>query len=468
MDCTEPDDGLLQTIVTQTAGCGSILLAYSGGLDSSVLLHLLVALRQRLGLPIRAAYIHHGLNPLADSWAEHCRQQCERWQVPFASLPVKVEAQNGGIEAAARTARYQALQAHLQDGEALLTAQHLDDQSETFLLALKRGSGPAGLSAMAASTLLGDSTTLGQHRLVRPLLGISRLQLEAYAQRHQLDWIEDDSNQDERFDRNFLRRQILPRLTQRWPHFPSAVARSAQLCAEQEQLLDELLEESLQALCQSDGALSINGLVPLSPVRRFALLRRWLAQQGATMPAREQLQRLWDEVAMSRQDADPVLQLNQMQVRRFRQYLYLLPLMPSLKDHVIPWQLPSCSLSLPDNLGSLLLTDSGEAIRAPENGESVSIRFSTRGTVHIVGRAHGRQIKKLWQELGVPPWWRDRTPLVFYNEQLIAAMGRFVTREGQAKANQPVWHILWEKKAWGKKSLGKESLGEKLKLADSE
>ncbi|MEQ9926906.1 MULTISPECIES: tRNA lysidine(34) synthetase TilS [Pectobacterium] len=439
VDHTEPVDGLLQTIVAQTAGCGSILLAYSGGLDSSVLLHLLVVLRQRSGLPIRAAYIHHGLNPLADSWAEHCCQQCERWQVPFASLPVKVEAQNGGIEAAARTARYQALQAHLQEGEALLTAQHLDDQSETFLLALKRGSGPAGLSAMAAQSML------GHHRLVRPLLGISRLQLEAYAQRHQLGWIEDDSNQDERFDRNFLRRQILPRLTQRWPHFPSAVARSAQLCAEQEQLLDELLEESLQALCQPDGALSIDGLAPLSLVRRFALLRRWLAQQGATMPAREQLQRLWDEVATSRQDAEPVLQLNQMQIRRFRQYLYLLPLMPSLKDRIIPWQSPSCSLSLPDNLGTLLLADSGVAIRAPENGEAVSIRFSTSGTVHIVGRAHGRQIKKLWQELNVPPWWRDRTPLVFYNEQLIAAVGRFVTREGQVRENQPVWHIVWGK-----------------------
>ncbi|KHN51292.1 tRNA lysidine(34) synthetase TilS [Pectobacterium fontis] len=438
VDCTETDDGLLQTIVTQTAGCGSILLAYSGGLDSSVLLHLLVAVRQRAGLTIRAAYIHHGLNPLADSWAEHCRQQCERWQVPFAALTVTVESQHGGIEAAARTARYQALHAHLQEGETLLTAQHLDDQSETFLLALKRGSGPAGLSAMAAQSML------GHNRLVRPLLGFSRLQLEAYAQRHQLHWIEDDSNQDERFDRNFLRRQILPRLTQRWPHFPSAVARSAQLCAEQEKLLDELLEESLQALCQPDGALSIDGLTPLSSVRRFALLRRWLAQQGAMMPAREQLQRLWDEVAMSRQDAEPVLQLNQMQIRRFREHLYLLPLMTSLKECILPWQPTSCPLSLPDNLGTLWLAESGMAVRAPENGEAVSIRFSTRGMVHIIGRAHGRHIKKLWQELGVPPWWRDRTPLVFYNEQLIAAVGRFVTREGQVKESEPVWHISWE------------------------
>ncbi|MEH0875931.1 tRNA lysidine(34) synthetase TilS [Pectobacterium cacticida] len=443
MNGTEPDDDLLPTILAQTADCRSILLAYSGGLDSSVLLHLLVAARRQSGLAVRAAYVNHGLNPRADSWAEHCRQQCQRWQVPFSALSVTVETQNGGLEAAARTARYQALQAHLEAGETLLTAQHLDDQSETFLLALKRGSGPAGLSAMAAKS------TLGAHQLVRPLLGFSRLQLEAYAQRHQLQWIEDDSNQDERFDRNFLRRQILPHLAQRWPHFSKAVARSAQLCAEQEQLLDELLEESLQALCRPDGALSIDGLAQLSPARRFALLRRWLARQGMTMPTRDRLQRIWEEVAISRQDAKPQLQLNQMQVRRFRRHLYLLSPMMPLQNCVLSWQPMLCPLPLPDNLGSLVLADSGMKVRAAENGEAVTVRFSTSGIVHIVGRTHGRHIKKLWQELGVPPWWRDRTPLVFYNDQLIAAMGQFVTQAGQVRENGAEWHIRWDKASAG-------------------
>lgn len=414
-----------------------MLVAYSGGLDSCVLLHLLVTLRQRSNIDVRAAYVHHGLNPLADSWAEHCRHQCRQWLVPFATLAVTVDAQNGGVEAAARAARYQVLKAHLQDDEILLTAQHLDDQSETFLLALKRGSGPAGLSAMAAKTISDN------HTLLRPLLGFSRRQLEQYARQHQLCWIEDDSNHDERFDRNFLRRRVLPLLTQRWPHFPVAVSRSAQLCAEQEQLLDELLAESLRALCQSDGSLSIEGMLPLSQVRRFALLRRWLAEQGVPMPARDQLQRLWHEVAVSRQDADPVLQLNQRQIRRFRRRLYVLPLMRSLKGRVLPWQPVSGPLALPDGLGYVLLSDEGIAIRAPHVGEQVSIRFSAGGVVHMVGRTHGRQIKKLWQELSVPPWLRDRTPLVFYNERLIAALGQFVTLEGQAKEDEPHWHIVW-------------------------
>ncbi|MFC3394631.1 tRNA lysidine(34) synthetase TilS [Brenneria rubrifaciens] len=430
---------LLDAVAESTAGHRHILLAYSGGLDSSVLLHLLAALRQRRGGVIRAAYVHHGLNAQADNWAEHCRRACQLWQVPFASLPVTVETQNGGVEAAARDARYQALLAHLQSDEVLLTAQHLDDQSETFLLALKRGSGPAGLSSMAARA------TVGGHTLLRPLLGFSRQQLAQYAVQHQLSWIEDSSNQDERFDRNFLRCRVLPLLTQRWPHFSAAVARSAQLCAEQELLLDELLAESLQSLCRPDGALSIAGVLALSPARRFALLRRWLAERGVPMPTRDQLHRLWHEVAASRQDAEPVLQLGQWQIRRFRQHLYVLPQMSSLKTCVLPWQPLSGALLLPEGLGSLALAEDGTAIRPPRAEEPVSIRFYARGTIRIVGRSHGRHIKKLWQELGVPPWWRDRTPLVFYGEQPIAALGWFVTREGQAQENEPCWHIAWRK-----------------------
>ncbi|MCL2893461.1 tRNA lysidine(34) synthetase TilS [Brenneria tiliae] len=432
-----PDDALLAALASQTAGHRRILVAYSGGLDSSVLLHLLVRLRQERQLDIRAAYVHHGLNPLAENWAEHCRRQCRQWRVPFARLAVTVAAQNGGIEAAAREARYRALQTHLRDDEILLTAQHLDDQSETFLLALKRGSGPAGLSAMGASA------ALGEHRLLRPLLEFTRQRLAQYARHHQMEWIEDDSNQDERFDRNFLRHRVLPLLTRRWPHFPAAAARSARLCAEQEQLLDELLAESLRELRRPDGALSIEGLLPLSPLRRFALLRRWLAGENAPMPSREQLQRLWEEVAVSRQDAEPVLQLGRRQIRRFRQHLYLLPLLPAVKGRVVPWSSFTTPLTLPEGLGQLSVADKGTAVRAPAEGERVSVRFGAAGVVHAAGRRHGRPIKKLWQELAVPPWWRDRTPLVFYDEQLITAVGRFVTWEGRPKEGEPVWHIAW-------------------------
>ncbi|MFS2222753.1 tRNA lysidine(34) synthetase TilS [Pantoea sp. B65] len=428
---------LLSTLDAQLAGHSRLLVAYSGGLDSTVLLHLLVQLRAaHPALQLRAIHIHHGLSPFADGWRQHCQQQCQLWQLPLLVEHVQVDGREQGIEAAARTARYAAFRRHLQPGETLLTAQHIDDQCETLLLALKRGSGPAGLSAMPASMALGDN------QLLRPLLTSSRQQLEAWAQQHQLSWIEDESNQDLRYDRNFLRQQVLPLLNQRWPHFAQATARSAALCGEQEQLLDELLAESLAALLQPDGSLLIAPLQPLSDVRRYALLRRWISSQGGLMPSRAALQRIWREVVNSREDAAPALRLGDNEIRRYRQALYWLPLRPSLRDCVIPWLSPWQPLALPQQLGVLRVADAGIELRQPRANEVVTIRFYAQGDFHIVGRAGGRAIKKLWQEFAIPVWQRERTPLLFYGEQLIAALGVFITHEGRAADNNS-WCISW-------------------------
>ncbi|WP_019211529.1 tRNA lysidine(34) synthetase TilS [Yersinia massiliensis] len=437
---------LLNPVFAQLGKHRQFLVGFSGGLDSSVLLHLLVCIRDQLipELKIRAIHIHHGLNPLADEWVKHCQQQCDQWQIPLVVVRVNIDPRHNGIEAAARTARYQAFSSHLASDEVLLTAQHLDDQCETFLLALKRGSGPAGLSAMAAQMPFAHS------QLLRPLLGFSRQILESYARVHLLQWIEDDSNQDDRFDRNFLRLNVLPLLNQRWPHFAQATARSASLCAEQEQLLDELLADNLQQLKTPHGAISIEGLSQASEAKRSALLRRWLAGQGAAMPSYSQLQRLWLEVAMARQDAEPQLTLGAYQVRRFRQYLYFVPMLDEINVQHLPWTIvqdtdvPPEPLALPANLGVLSFVSSGgQAIRTPTVGDEVSIGFGLRGDIKIVGRHHSRPGKKIWQELGVPPWQRERIPLLYFGEQLIAAAGVFVTQAGQAKEGESCWYLNW-------------------------
>ncbi|CCP04056.1 cell cycle protein [Erwinia amylovora Ea644] len=416
----------------------AVLLAYSGGLDSSVLLHQLVQLReQRPQLQLRAVHIHHGLSPLADGWVAHCQQQCDRWRVPLVVVRVQVDAREGGIEAAARQARYQALRQQLAAGETLLTAQHLDDQSETLLLALKRGSGPAGLAAMPQQQLLGD------HRHLRPLLAQSRQQLESWAQRYQIGWIEDDSNQDPRYDRNFLRLQVMPLLNQRWPHFASAVARSAQLCGEQERLLDELLAESLDALVDESGALCFTPLLTMSNARRSALLRRWIARQHGSMPSRAALQRIWLEVACSRADAEPCLRMGSSEVRRFRDRLYWLPQLLPLGASQLAWPAPWQPLTLPDGLGQLRQSSQGIALRYPQPTDSVNVRFRATGAFHIIGRAGSRSMKKLWQEHGIPPWQRERIPLIFYGDRLIAALGVFVTRDGSVQQGAKEWHINW-------------------------
>ncbi|WPU22248.1 tRNA lysidine(34) synthetase TilS [Cedecea neteri] len=416
-----------------------LLVAFSGGLDSTVLLHQLVTLRDTLQpeLNIRAMHIHHGLSPKADSWVDHCQALCAKWRVPFAAAYVQLPSGGQGIEGEARAARYQALSGSLLADEVLLTAQHLDDQCETFLLALKRGSGPAGLASMPA--ILPFSDTL----LLRPLLTTSRAQLEEWACAHRLSWIEDESNQDDKYDRNFLRLRIVPLLQRRWPHFSRSVARSADLCGEQEQLLDELLAEQLGQLMSEQGALRIDPMLTMSDARRFALLRRWLAHHRAAMPSRASLQRLWQEVALSREDANPRLRLGEHEIRRFQGELYWVPLLNIDREKSYLWPAPYRPLHLP-RAGTFSLSDKGMAVRAPAEGEIVSLRFKAPGLLHIIGRDKGRTLKKIWQELRIPPWERDATPLLFYGEQLIAAPGIFVTREGQATENS-CWHIDWQK-----------------------
>ncbi|MGY5958377.1 tRNA lysidine(34) synthetase TilS [Kosakonia sp. BK9b] len=415
------------------------LVALSGGLDSTVLLHKLMLLRgQEPDIRLRAVHVHHGLSPHADSWVTHCQNLCDQWHIPLTVVRVTLEEKGEGIEAQARQARYQAFCQTLLPGEVLLTAQHLDDQCETFLLALKRGSGPAGLSAMP------ETLPFAGTQLIRPLLNETRETLQEWARQHALCWIEDESNADDRFDRNFLRLHILPRLTARWPQFAQATARSAALCGEQEQLLDELLADELAAATSAEGALAIVSLAAISEVRRSALLRRWLAGQGAPMPSRAMLQRIWLEVALAREDAQPCLRLGEYEVRRYQGYLWWIPTIASQRETLLVWEDLARPLLLPAGLGQLSLSVGGE-LRAPKADEAVSVRFQASGLLHIVGRHGGRKLKKIWQELGVAPWRRDTTPLLFYGETLIAAAGVFVTQEGARKEAQRSVQLQWQR-----------------------
>ncbi|QLA67661.1 tRNA lysidine(34) synthetase TilS [Enterobacter pasteurii] len=418
---------ILPAIALAVSPYRQLLVGFSGGLDSTVLLHRLKCWRDREpDVQLRAMHIHHGLSAHADDWVAHCEAVCSAWAIPLVVERVTLADEGLGTEAQARKARYAAFSAALQPGEALVTAQHLDDQCETFLLALKRGSGPAGLSAMP------ERADFAGTALIRPLLGETRASLEAWAHQHHLRWIEDESNQDDSYDRNFLRLRVLPLLNERWAHFSEAAARSAMLCAEQESLLDELLSEELETLITADGALVLAPLEAMSPARRAALIRRWLAFHRAAMPSRAMLNRIWDEVAQAREDAAPRIYLNGFEIRRYKGQLWWVKSLPSLADRILDWPSPEQALTLPVNAGVVALSRSGN-VRLPEPGENVTVRFRASGMLHIVGRNGGRKLKKIWQEQNVPPWLRDTTPLLFYGDTLIAAAGVFVTKEGWAE-----------------------------------
>lgn len=417
------DQSIEQAILDHIKNRQSLLVAYSGGVDSTVLLHVLTQLKQqqRPDLQLSAIYIHHGLSQNADSWARHCQQQCQIWQVPLIIEKVRLDPMAGNIEQQARNARYQAIYRHLKSDQMLCTAQHLDDQCETFLLALKRGSGPAGLSAMPVES----------NRHLRPLLTISRQQIEAYANRHQLTWIEDESNQDDHYDRNFLRLKVLPLINQRWPQFSQMVARSASLCQQQEALINELLDNDFHQLLTTQGQLRLSPLINYSEYKRNAILRMWFRQQGIMMPSQKQLALIWQTVVEAKEDANPKFVLHNKQIRRYQNQLYLLPLYDDTEHLVINWDLTS-PLVLPDNIGQLQSHYQHDLnCRLPQADEAVTVRFHAQGRLQIVNRQGSRAIKKIWQEHQIPPWMRTRTPLIYYNEQLICAVGVFVTEQGK-------------------------------------
>lgn len=417
------DQSIEQAILDHIKNRQSLLVAYSGGVDSTVLLHALTQLKQqqRPDLQLSAIYIHHGLSQNADSWARHCQQQCQIWQVPLIIEKVRLDPMAGNIEQQARNARYQAIYRHLKSDQMLCTAQHLDDQCETFLLALKRGSGPAGLSAMPVES----------NRHLRPLLTISRQQIEAYANRHQLTWIEDESNQDDHYDRNFLRLKVLPLINQRWPQFSQMVARSASLCQQQEALINELLDNDFHQLLTTQGQLRLSPLINYSEYKRNAILRMWFRQQGIMMPSQKQLALIWQTVVEAKEDANPKFVLHNKQIRRYQNQLYLLPLYDDTEHLVINWDLTS-PLVLPDNIGQLQSHYQHDLnCRLPQADEAVTVRFHAQGRLQIVNRQGSRAIKKIWQEHQIPPWMRTRTPLIYYNEQLICAVGVFVTEQGK-------------------------------------
>ncbi|MEN8177889.1 MAG: tRNA lysidine(34) synthetase TilS [Pseudomonadota bacterium] len=396
-------------------------LAFSGGLDSTVLLHLLAEVRDRLPGSLHALHIHHGLQSDADAWGLHCRQFCEALSIPYNQLELGLTGRQGeSLEALARDARYAALAAAMGKGELLLTAQHQDDQAETLLLQLLRGSGPAGLAAMPG--LL----KFGQGWLARPLLDFPRAALEAYAREHRLSWVDDPSNQNLRFDRNYIRHRVMPLLQQRWPSAATTIARSARLSGELQGLVDE---QAAQDLASAQGAwpgtLSVSVLRSLSPARRRSLLRHWIREQGGVMPGSRHLLRIEEECLAGREDAQPLVHWRDVEVRRFRDGLFLLrPLPPHDASQVIPWP-GRQALRLPAEMGELVLEPAEAGISKDKWLKAkIEVRFRQGGERCIPAASnHHRALKKLFQEWAVPPWNRERIPLIYLDNQLAVIPG---------------------------------------------
>ncbi|MFC6839717.1 tRNA lysidine(34) synthetase TilS [Xanthomonas theicola] len=396
----------------------AVLVGFSGGLDSSVLLHALAQPPHYRRSGLRAVHVQHGLHADAEAWAAHCAGICATLAIPLQVLRVQVPRDSGhGLEAAARQARRAAFAQLLAPGEWLALAQHRDDQAETLLLRALRASGPDGLAAMQGLR------SFAHGMLWRPLLALPRSELHAYAQRHALRWIEDPSNADPGFDRNFLRLQVLPLLRQRWPHAAAALARSAQLCAEASALLDDGDQTALEAVREAAAApLSLPSLRALPAPRRARVLRRWVVQSGLPPLPAAGLAAIERTLLHARTDASAQFAWHGATLRSWRDALYAERDPPPLPTG---WQAHwdgSAPLALPDGRLLRLLGDAPRRFDAP-----LLVRLRQGGErILLPGRMHSQALKQVLQEHAVPPWQRARLPLLHDATQLLAAGERIV------------------------------------------
>jgi len=429
-----------------------LVVGYSGGLDSHVLLHLLAT--HRASWPERslaAVYVDHRLQAASTAWGEHCARVCRDLDVPFRVLRISARPGPGeSPEAAARRARYAALAAELGPDAALLTAHHRDDQAETLLLQLLRGAGPHGLAAMPATA------RLGRGWLLRPLLDLDRAEVLAYARERGLRWIEDASNADTGFDRNYLRHRILPLLRERWPAANRTLARSARWCAETTAWLDaEAAADLACVVARRPDGLNLSALRELSELRQRNVLRYWFRRLGLPTPDSRQLWHILHDIPSAGRDRQPCVGWSGGEVRRYRDTLYAMPpLAPHDARQTLIWRASTDGwppLELPGVSWLRMEEIVGAGLRAEAlAGGLLLVRFRQGGErFRPVGRSHGQELKKLLQEAGVPPWERDRLPLVYLpptptlphprggSEPLLAVMGLGMAADYAAAPGEP-------------------------------
>jgi len=436
--------------IDELVDCESLVIAYSGGLDSTVLLHAVAALRDRGSLlkPLRALHVNHGLNPAAANWEEFCVQTCEGLGVSLQSVLVKIARRPGqSVEEEAREARYRVFNENLGQGDCLLLAHHQDDEIENLLLRLTRGSGPGGLAGIPRWRPLGEA------QLLRPLLAFSRESLSVYAAQHGLDWIEDESNTNTNFDRNFWRQEILPLIGKRFPGFRESWRKSITLYGEADQMLRELASADLVALKTDDPAvLEAVALLELDEARQRNVLRYWMKTLGFDPPGWQMMRRLTCEILSSRK---PGARLDCIagSIRLFGDKLVLFgtesEIAPVLNEKIWPLDgIRNQNLELEGN-GELRIDWSMNADsafsrhRIVDGVSEFKVRYRHEGDrCRLAGRPT-KALRKILQDSALPIWLRERQPLVFANDELVCVPGIGVCDGFVAGVDEPGLEINW-------------------------
>lgn len=416
------------------------IIGYSGGADSHALLHAVSSLD--LPQELLALHVNHGLSPNADNWQRHCESVCVDLHIPFCSEKIHVVRSDGGLENAARQARYDIFARHVGSGDVLLLAHHADDQLETFFLRLLRGAGVRGLGGMPEWRAVGDGC------IYRPWLACLRDEIREYAAQHALVWVEDESNADMQFDRNYLREKVLPVLQTRWPRAGRSIARSMSWCGEADAVADELAEIDYFA-CYPHAerlgfSLSYAYLRGLSHARRRNVLRLWFTRCGIMSPGHRVLDTILETID-ARVDASPVVSWSEWQCRRYQGRLYVMPqMLPIVTERV--WDCRVTEELSDNSFGHLSFIPAQSRGMRLDAGKSLCIAFAREGLrCKPQGRTHSQSLKKLFQESGIPPWLRERTPLIYQEDHLLAVGDWWICADAAVEEGEmgylPQWNL---------------------------
>jgi tRNA(Ile)-lysidine synthase len=431
-------DSLL-SLLNQFPSSSKFWIAYSGGMDSSVLLHLFHTNEIKINQEVEVLYVNHGLQQEADDWGKFSKKQCQQYDLPFTQLQINDNCPKGeSIEAWARDKRYELIEEIMNENDVLFTGHHKDDQVETFFLQALRGAGPRGLASMP---IIKEKNNTFH---VRPLLSYSREDLTHYATEHNLKWQDDKSNVDNRYDRNYFRHNVAPIIEERWPAYRDTVSRLIEYQKEYKHLLNDVASDDIKSTLQVNKSLNLEMIKTLSVARQKNLVFVWLRQLSLQSPGSKNIEKIITDVINSSTDKSPCVNWANVEVRRYKNSLYAMSAMQEYDvDIEFKWQ--------PENILNLF----EETLFAkPEQGIGISkekvkeaefiIRFRKGGEeIKPDNFSHNKTVKQLFQERSVLPWFRDKIPLVYIDNELAAIPGFCVDKNFLAEKGEPSWDIQW-------------------------
>lgn len=421
----------------------ALCVAFSGGPDSTALLHALAQLPEARAHGLHALHVDHGLHADSAKWTEHCRAFCASLDIPLHDVHVSVEDSRGeGIEAAARRARHAAFAEALRDGEWLVLAHHRDDQIETVLLKLLRGAGPDGLGGMRALRPLAHGF------LWRPLLDVPRTALHDYVAEHGLPCIDDPANADPRFMRNVLRNDLLPQIARHWPHADAAILHAAQRCQAAADFISGEAVAALASIRHADASLDASGWLALPDALRAPALDAWLHARGLPAPPDSARAELARQAMDAAPDRVPLITWAGAEVRVWDRRLHAtIPLAAPPDGWQATWS--GASLALPENCGSLQLVGTDGATARVQFDPPLMVRLRGGGEhIRPAGDAHVRELRDLFQQVRMPPWLRARCPLVYEYDKLIAVADLWHTARARELCDARGATLLWSRPAW--------------------